>query len=66
MQNTYKNSKYYAVNIRRGIICNQPYGTAKQVKNLNHVDVIPVNGKIIKEVTTFKGYSVTDKVRELL
>jgi len=57
MLNTYKRSKYYAVNIRRGIIYLLAYNTANEVKNLNHADVIPVTGITIMEATTFNQNS---------
>ena len=41
MKNTIKNSKYYAVNIRRGVVYLNEFKTAREIKELNQKDVLP-------------------------
>jgi len=60
MKTTFKSSKYYAVNIRRGVIYAAACNSAKEIKNLNHKDIIPVTGKDLMAATTFSGYSVEE------
>jgi hypothetical protein len=50
-------SKYYLVNIRRGIIYNTPFGSARTAKQrTENSDVIAVNGKMLLKATAFSHY----------
>lgn len=50
-------SKYYAVNIRRGIINPMAYNRAEQIKKkYTSPDVIPVKGNDILTATTYEYY----------